>query len=221
MQGNSRQCPECGKHLEREVRFCPQCGLLVAGTNREQGNRNNKQLSSSSNLRDITVIVGILAIVTAVYFILKQPSQSSRQPGGMDIQGQRTSGIAANMLDQLPDDYNALVNMANRLMDERDFPAAAAVYRQALAINDESPDVRTDFGACLHGIGLAKRAIEEFIRVVVEYPEHGIAHVNLGTVYFDLGQMDSARYYWERAITVDPDGRAARLAREFLVELGD
>ncbi len=124
------------------------------------------------------------------------------------------------MQGQIPGDYSTLVSRGNQLMDEGNFAMAAEYYRQALTINGESPDVRTDFGACLHGMGLAERAIEEFREVITKHPGHGVAHLNLGTVYFDLNQRDSARYYWERVITVNPDGRAARLARDFLAKLG-
>jgi len=121
-----------------------------------------------------------------------------------------------SMLDQLPNDYATLVSMGNQFMDERNFTVAAEIYRRALSIDGTSPDVRTDYGACLHGMGLAEQALQEFSQVVRNHPEHSVAHYNLAIVYNELGQIDSARYYWQTFLDLEPDGRGSDAARQYL-----
>lgn len=124
------------------------------------------------------------------------------------------------MLANLPTDYPSLVQLGNELYDRQNFPMAAEVYRQALEIDGSSPDLRTDFGSCLHAMGLPHRALEEFRTVIGEHPEHAISRFNMGIVFHDLGQTDSARYYWEKYIAMDPGGTLAETAHKLLEELG-
>jgi tetratricopeptide (TPR) repeat protein len=128
--------------------------------------------------------------------------------------------MSSAMLENLPTEYGPLVKAGNDFMDQQNFPLAAELYRRALAIDSTSPDVRTDFGACLHGMGLVHRAIEEFHRVISEHPEHGIANFNLGVVYFGNGENDSALYYLEKYVKGNPEGTPADMAREYLKQIG-
>jgi Tfp pilus assembly protein PilF len=105
-------------------------------------------------------------------------------------------------------------------MDHGNYPVAAEAYRRALAIDSTSADVRTDYGACLHGMGMPDRAIEEFKRVLANDPKHSIAHFNLGIVFYQSQKPDSARYYWKKYLEIDPNGNAADAARNYLKEVG-
>jgi tetratricopeptide (TPR) repeat protein len=80
--------------------------------------------------------------------------------------------------------------------------------------------VQVDYGACLHGMGLPQRAIEEFNRVLKEHPSHALAAFNLGIVYYDLNEFDSARVYLQRSLDIDPDSKAAEGARQLLQDIG-
>lgn len=48
------------------------------------------------------------------------------------------------------------------------------------------------------------RALEAYQRAVELDPGHADAHINLGTLHYDLGQMAEARTHYERAIEADP-----------------
>jgi len=170
------------------------------------------------SLRDSLVLVSAAVIVIAGYLVVKSPSSmESPLPPEPDAQVMDNDD-AMQSLTGLPESYDELVPMGNKLMDEGNFPMAAECYRRALAIWDNA-DVRVDFGACLHGMGLGKRAIEEFMKVVAESPDHAIANFNIGIVYQSLRQPDSARSYYQRYLDIAPDGAAAATARKLLDEL--
>jgi tetratricopeptide (TPR) repeat protein len=106
-------------------------------------------------------------------------------------------------------------------MDSFNYAVAAECYRRALDLDDRSADVRCDFGACLHAMGLPQRALEEFRIVLAAEPTHQVVHFNLGIVHYDLGRLDSARYYWEALLALNPDERAAERVRELLRDFDD
>jgi tetratricopeptide (TPR) repeat protein len=165
------------------------------------------------NRRDTFVILSVLIIFAAGYFIVKSftgGEPPARQP-------EQTSMTAAmNDLGDLPHNYDSLVTLGNEFMNQFNYPIAAECYRRALAIDSSSLDVMSDYGSCLHGMGLVGRAKEVFAKVLAKNPEHPIANYNMGIVYYDLEKPDSARYYWKKFLTLEPEGQAADAIREFM-----
>ncbi len=170
------------------------------------------------------IIAGILLVVTAGYFAFKRPmSVPSRPKAEIELHGDVPMGDIADamkVLENLPTDYSSLVTLGNEFMDKRNYPVAAECYKRALALQGGSPDVRVDYGACLHGMRLTHRAIEEFRRVIDLNSSHAIANFNLGIVYYDLNETDSARVYWQKYLTIEPNGQVAQAARDLLRETG-
>jgi Tfp pilus assembly protein PilF len=134
----------------------------------------------------------------------------------------RTIALAGGSMEipgGFPEDYDALVRMGNDAMDKGNFAIAAEAYRRALTIDGSSLSVRTDFGACLHGMGLAERALQELRKVITADPAHLIATFNMGIVHFTMNQSDSARQYMERVLTLTPDQAMETRAKEVLSDL--
>jgi cytochrome c-type biogenesis protein CcmH/NrfG len=222
-------CPSCGHTVPTTAKFCPDCGA-----NMQEGAAG--ATGKSTGLRDTLIIVAALVLAGATYFTLGQrvPKPEapvpSAQPAdqGLPVQHPPVSGQATpdmggtdmSQLKNLPSDYAGLVDAGNHNMDNGDFPMAAECYRRALAIDGSSLDVRTDYGACLHGMGLAKRALEEFRTVLAQDQKHTICIFNIGIVYNDLKQTDSARFYWMKYLDLEPNGRAADQAKQLLKEIG-
>ena len=183
-----------------------------------------RQTDKPTGRRDLLIIAGVLLVVTAGYFVFKRPVSV---PSGPKAEIQSHSAMpmgdmtdAIKTLENLPTDYSSLVSLGNEFMDKRNYPVAAECYKRALALHGDSLDVRVDYGACLHGMGLTHRAIEEFRRVIDINPSHAIANFNLGIVYYDLDETDSARVYWQKYLTIEPDGQAAQATRDLLRETG-
>jgi Tfp pilus assembly protein PilF len=167
------------------------------------------------------ILGGTLLVVTLGYFTLKPPRVVPHQPGA-EVQGHSDMQNIENIqeiLQNLPDDYTSLVALGHQYMDQHNYSLAAECYKRALDLEEDSLDVRIDYGACLHSMGLPQRAIGEFQRVLEADPTHPIATFNVGIVYYDLKELDSARFYWQRAIELDPNGRAAAAARQLLKEI--
>lgn len=207
-------CPKCGQATQPQDRFCAKCGAPVG---KEQA--DSPASEGKTWKRDVTLIVGLVVVVVVGYLVMHK---SAEQPQPRESRMETPighEGMDAAILQNMPTEYNDLVQAGNQYMDQENFPVAAELYRRALAIDPGSADVRTDFGACLHGMGLPARAIEEFHRVIEEHPEHQIANFNLGIVYYGTGQFDSARYYWEEFLASEPVGTPAELAREYLKKL--
>ncbi len=219
-----KKCRSCGTKIVSGVKFCPECGAPATGQAREMQAKANK--SSSNTVRDMVIIVGVIVVATAGYFLFKEPSQPPQpvpQQSMNDVEGH--AGMVGSMdealqaMGGLPQDYNSLVQFGNQQMDQRNFPVAAEAYRRAMALDGSSNAVRTDYGACLHGMGLGQRALEEFKKVLSIEPDHPIANFNAGIVFREMGELDSARVYWENYLRVDPNGSAVASAKALLKEL--
>jgi len=214
-------CSSCKKEIPAGANFCASCGAKVSGGN----TTSIHSTSGKSHGKEILIVVGVLIAIGVGYFLMRdKPNPAATQEttkisGHEAVEGADMSS-AMSMLGNLPTDFDALVGMGNQFMDEGNFPVGAECYKRALDIKPESPDVRVDYGACLHGMGLPKRALEEFHTVIDNYPDHNIVHYNMGIVYNELKQTDSAVYYWKKYLELDPNGMAASSAAQFLKQFG-
>ncbi len=216
---NQMSCGKCGKKVDSSAKFCAECGAPIAAGAATPAKKTSPRKSTSA--RDGAIVVGLLLVVTVAFFLFKDRAERPVDPSTQAAaEGPHAGEMSMEMLDGLPTDYPGLVAAGNKFYDESSFAVAAEVYSRALAIDGDSPDVRTDYGACLYAMGIPERAAEEFRQVIETHPEHAIANFNLGIVYHSMQQVDSAKYYWEEYLRLDPNGPPAETARNFLKELG-
>ena len=214
-------CSSCKKEIPADAKFCASCGAKVSS-----GNAGAKHAATgNSHGKEIIIIVGVLIVIGFGYFFLRDKPAPPRTQEKTEIMGHEDlegsdMGSAMSMLGNLPTDYDALVGMGNQFMDEGNFPVAAECYKRALNVNPESDDVRVDYGACLHGMGLPNRALEEFQTVLTHNPIHGVVHFNMGIVFNELKQTDSALVYWKKYLELEPNGMAASSATQFIKQYG-
>lgn len=177
-------------------------------------------MTESMNKRDISIIVAVLIVVIAGYFIIVYPDKAGLTEAAQPQSAGRTMAMTSAMpvIEGLPEDYQGLVQSGNTFMDQGNYPMAAECYRRSLELEDVD-DVRVDHGACLNAMGLPDRAIEEFQIVLGHNPNHAIAIFNLGIVYYGNSQPDSADVYFKRYLQIEPDGPAAPTARNLLKEM--
>ena len=213
---SQKKCPSCNAMSPANSKFCSECGSPLS----KKAAEKSKPVKSNTT-RDTLIIVGVLAIAAIAYFVINKPvpvpkppqqSQQPTNPAHQDIEGM-------NALANLPTDYNTLVQIGIQTMDEGNYPMAAECYKRALAINSESVNVRTDYGACLHGMGLPDRAIEEFMTVLRTHPEHTIANFNLGIVYYSVNNIDSAKAYFNKYLSLETSGPTYEAAKKYLSEI--
>ncbi|HOP07157.1 MAG TPA: tetratricopeptide repeat protein [candidate division Zixibacteria bacterium] len=179
-------------------------------------------MASKIKTRDIMIVAAVLAVVVVGYFVIVYPGKADF-PGTVSPQARGemtgTMDMALGSLEGLPEGFDNLVEAGNKYMDDQNYPVAAECYRRALEIKDDT-DVRVDFGACLHGMGLADRALEEFATVLEHDPAHGVAAFNCGIVFYTQQRMDSAIVYFRKYLSIEPNGPAAQSARDLITELG-
>ena len=205
-------CSKCGRRLEPEARFCANCGKPVGKTAGADGG----QKEGTWFRRDFLILASVIVITAVIYLIVHESPQLQR-PTVEAPPGHETMSGAA--MENLPTDYGSLVQMGNQYMDNQNFPMAAELYRRALDIDGSDPNVRSDFASCLHAMGLPNRALEEFRTILATDSDHPIVNFNMGIVFFGEGVTDSARYYWERYLELDPNGGPAESARQMLQQL--
>lgn len=173
----------------------------------------------AKSYKDTLIIVAVVVVAAAGYFWYTRPAKTaSSQFKHPEVAGMDSKMMGASL--NLPVDYESLVALGNQSMDQGNFPLAAESYRRALTIKSDDPDIRTDYGACLHGMGLPHRALEEFRKVLKAHPNHGVANFNMGIVFYNEQVLDSARVYWEKYLQIEPEGNVAATVREFLAKMG-
>lgn len=171
--------------------------------------------------RDAGILIGALAVIVVGYFLFRDRQEAPQPPthAGQQMPG-AVGGQMGGAMDQLPEDYASLVKLGNQQMDAGNYAMAAECYRRALDIDPSSPSVRTDFGACLHGMGLPERALEEFRIVLGQDGDHLVATFNMGIVFYNQQRVDSATYYFKQVQALDPGSQMAQRAGELIQQMG-
>jgi tetratricopeptide (TPR) repeat protein len=109
-------------------------------------------------------------------------------------------------LQHRPDDIAAHVNLGGILCDvERDYPAAAAEYREALRIKPDHAVARFGLGNALREQGkldLAAASYREAIRIK---PDFAPAHHNLAYILARQGNADAAIVEGRESLRLQPD----------------
>ena len=115
--------------------------------------------------------------------------------------------------------HQELLEIANQHLDQaraasdsedpeasaRRFTIAVAAYEKALELQPEDPDVLTDLGIALRGLGDAEGAVQRFREAAKLDPKHVQSRFNLGLVLLhDLGRKEEAVASWEEYLEVAP-----------------
>ncbi|MBM3472754.1 MAG: tetratricopeptide repeat protein [Armatimonadetes bacterium] len=121
--------------------------------------------------------------------------------------------------------HEELLNIGNQHLDQaraagdaedpeasgRRFTIAAAAYEQALALKPGDPDVITDLGIALRGLGDYEGAVARFREAAKADPKHPQSRFNLGLVLLhDLNRPADAITAWEDYLTVAPKSDQTR-----------
>lgn len=108
-------CPKCHKLVISGAKFCPECGAGL--TNKKAGSAEAKSTQPKKNtaVRDAIIIVGVLAVVTAAYFIFKeQPLPPEPAPAdNTPAQKQSSTPSASAPAPKQPDDMMGGMTMAS------------------------------------------------------------------------------------------------------------
>lgn len=118
-----------------------------------------------------------------------------------------------------PDDYDALLILANKTFDVGMYAEAKPLYEKALAMKPGSVDVRTDLGTTLFQLGELDKAIEMFEGSLKIDPKHEYTLQNLVVVAIQKGDKAKAEDALMRLAAVNASNAALGPLRKSLEEL--
>lgn len=107
--------------------------------------------------------------------------------------------------------FQSLFLKAAQQQKRGDYPAAAASYRAALALNPHLPEVRTNLGIMYHLMGQYAEAVRTFRLALGENPALFPANLFMGLDLLQLRQPAQAVEYFARALRLKPHDEQAAL----------
>jgi len=120
-------------------------------------------------------------------------------------------------LKQNPDDFDAVVKVANLYYDGQQYSDAVKFYERALKIQPQNADVITDLGTSFWYAGDADKAIAEFQTALKYQPGRPSTLFNLGIVRWQ-GKKDpnGAVQAWEELLRKNPNFPDKQRVQEFI-----
>lgn len=118
-----------------------------------------------------------------------------------------------------PDDFDALVILANETFDAGMFSEAKPLYEKAVAAKPDNVDVRTDLGTTYFQLGDLAKAIEIFESSLKLNPKHEYTLQNLAVVSIQKGDALKAEDALTRLAAVNASNPSLAPLRQKLTEL--
>ena len=115
-----------------------------------------------------------------------------------------------------PKDERAHLNLADALRKSGRLADAAAAYRRAIAINNDSFEAHVKLADLLTTAGRVKDAVPHLRRVVELRPNSADTHSDLGGALVVLGFAKEAEQHLRRALELDPNHAGAKQNLEVL-----
>jgi len=116
----------------------------------------------------------------------KEPETLQLHPvGGAQAPAQDPMVVIQQARDRVnknPKDLQALIFLANANYDVQRYQEAADLYEQALKLNSDNPQVRTDRATALYRLGRPKEAVDELNLALASDYHHENALYNMGVI---------------------------------------
>jgi tetratricopeptide (TPR) repeat protein len=123
--------------------------------------------------------------------------------------------LASEYLSEFPDDPRAMF-LCGAIMRKLDHTGVAlTLFRRALSLAPEQPNVWMHFGACLHDTNQYADAREAFARVHKMLPADPMPLANTAASYVQEGRCNEALKFANQALAIDPNSRIAKIAKAF------
>jgi tetratricopeptide (TPR) repeat protein len=103
-----------------------------------------------------------------------------------------------------------LVSQAGQLTKANDYPGAEKLYRQALAVTPDDPEILKRLGLLYQKQLKFEQAIEVFREIVKRAPLYPEVNLLLGISYYGLNQFEEAEKALRKELVADPRNRHAQ-----------
>jgi len=183
--------------------------------------------------RDIILfsVIGLLTGFIGGYFVHemmveRQPprlAQASTDPHSNEVAAPGPQGAPMAEITRLrerlashPDDADALLELANMNYDIRSWDRARGLYERYIELRPAGPDVLTDLGVCLRGLGESRAALERFKEAQALAENHWQSLYNEVIVLaLDFEDYEAADPSLARLVELQPNNEdVARLVEE-------
>jgi len=188
---------------------------------------SDRRFSILSNL--LSGVFGILVGFVVAYFMYEtiSPRQTARMPaeqaaaqaagagaatppGGQAAPGadERRAAVAQteSFLAANPDNPQAWLQLAQLSYDLEDWGRAVEAYRRYLELAPADPNVLSELGVSLRGVGRTEEAIAAFDLAQEMAPQHWQSRYNEALVLaFDMGRFEDAEAVIEELRELQPD----------------
>lgn len=191
---------------------------------KNQGPPKRNRLSIAFLVISSLVICSLLAagLVTAISLDLVGLGNDDDDPENFvdpnaDVVASQQTAVAEN-----PDDYDALLLLANLLGNSNRLNEAIPIYEQAIDLRPDDAATRLDFARALSDGGKPADAEVQFKHVISLDPNNQAAFYYLGEMYRTSTPVrtDEAIQHYLRAVEIDGESFLAEQARNQLTTLG-
>ncbi|MDP2303904.1 MAG: zinc ribbon domain-containing protein [Ignavibacteria bacterium] len=169
------------------------------------------------------VLIGVIILYGAGVFethkVVESSSAQANQPqtnSGVDLKNLQQINNLRDVVQNIPENYSAVLELAHLLMDSRLFAEAIENYKKYLIKNPNEPDVLVDMGVCFFELEKHDEAIVNMEKAIKINPSHQIGHLNLGIVNLSKGNVEIANQWFKKAIDLNPGTEIAQRARHLL-----
>lgn len=99
-----------------------------------------------------------------------------------------------------------------KLYHDFDWKGAEEIYKKALSLEPENPDILYSLGGGLYfAIGRWKESVELMTKCIEYDPLKPISHLNLGNILTHAGRPDEAMAYFKKTLELNPQFQRAHL----------
>jgi cytochrome c-type biogenesis protein CcmH/NrfG len=167
----------------------------------------------------IGVITGITTVIVTGGIESKEPGTS--QTASIAMTKEPISIELTEKIEDLketvrlnPKDLSAWIKLGNIYAEHHQYREAVEAYNQSLSIVPNDPDIRTNLGLMLRGLGDDDGAIEEFKKAAQYGPKHANSRYHLGlTLLQNKRNIQEGIKAWEDYLEVEPKGQRANQVR--------
>ena len=230
----SLQCRLCGQENHSGVVSCESCGNVLnvepqqsLSSQRPKGYSSQAVPVSFLQSWKLTVTMAVLLITVLILFNAFRKDGQTHSPELSPNASAIINEIESlqKVVEENPQNAEALLTLANRLHDVRFFPRAIAMYERYLQLDPTNADARVDLGTTYFEMSMIdtvkkndflRSAKSEMEKALTHAPRHQLAHFNLGIVSLHEGDLKGSSEWFEKCVSIDSTTESAKRARQLI-----